>query len=69
MSRHTWRFFTYEARCRDCPWETHGRNGLGNAAQHADRTGHSVCIDVEGSIEYANDARHSRLLREKGQKP
>jgi len=63
--RHTWRFFDYEARCQDCAWETCGKNGLGNAAQHHDRTGHTVSTDVSGNVMYCDDAENERLLAKK----
>lgn len=33
------------ARCITCGWESEARNAAGNAAQHAERTGH--CVHVE----------------------
>lgn len=30
------------ARCPECGWESEARNAVGNAAQHAARTGHTV---------------------------
>ncbi len=58
MSRHTWRFFSYHVTCDGCDWKTIGKNGLGLAAQHHDRTDHSVHVTVEGGVSYLNDADH-----------
>lgn len=41
-----------EAECQDCGWGTGYRNALGNAAQHAQRTGHTVVADQCISVEY-----------------
>lgn len=30
------------ANCEDCEWNTYAKNAEGNAAQHAERTGHTV---------------------------
>lgn len=39
------------AHCQDCPWSTHGKNVLGNASQHAERTGHTVSGETLGAFE------------------
>lgn len=31
-----------EATCKECDWDTNGKNALGNASQHAEKTGHEV---------------------------
>lgn len=33
------------AECRTCGWNSEARNALGNAAQHAKRTGHEVHVE------------------------
>ncbi len=38
--------------CEDCGWESYARNGLGQANQHARRTGHTVHIEQIVSITY-----------------
>lgn len=56
MARNTWRGFRYSARCQDpaCDWELlDAKNGLGVAAQHCDRTGHDVYVDVSGTVYYS----------------
>ena len=63
--RNTWRFFDYQARCRGCEWELYSKNALGVAAQHHDRTGHSVDIEVSGCVSYLSEAEHEAALEEK----
>ena len=63
--RNTWRHFMYNVQCQGCGFNTRGVNGLGLAAQHHDRTGHTISIDVTGSVQYASDEDHARLLKEK----
>ena len=46
------------AACRDCGWNSEARNALGNAAQHAKRTGHHVVVEQTISVSY-NDPRAS----------
>ena len=67
--RHCWRFFDYSAECQDCEWQSYARNALGNAAQHHDRTGHNVNIEVQGNVSYCNDDEHERRLKAKSKKP
>jgi hypothetical protein len=33
------------ARCATCGWESDARNAMGNAAQHARRSGHEVHVE------------------------
>ncbi len=56
--RRLWTNWDYKAVCLDCEWSTHGKNGLGLAAQHHDRTGHSVNISVEGLVKYISEAEY-----------
>jgi len=63
--RHTWRYFVYDAECRDCGWRTRGKNALGLGAQHYNRTGHTVAIDVEGNVTYCGDAENARRVAAK----
>jgi hypothetical protein len=44
------------AECQDCPWKTYARNGLGNAARHADATGHYVQVEQTTLINYNRPA-------------
>ena len=64
-SRNLWRWFGYRAWCNDCDFIATKQNALGLAAQHHDRTGHDVQIEVEGHIHYASDSVNEQLLREK----
>ena len=64
--RNTESFWFYNVTCQDCGWETYGKNGLGIAAQHHDRTGHTVTIDVEGQVKYLSEMENKRELEEKG---
>ncbi len=57
--RNTWRWFSYRVFCRNCGWETEGANGLAIAAQHHDRTGHSVDAEVSGNVSYLSDEDHA----------
>lgn len=41
-----------DALCRDCPWASEARNALGNAARHADATGHMVVVEQATVVVY-----------------
>lgn len=41
-----------DARCRDCGWASEARNALGNAARHADATGHMVVVEQATVVIY-----------------
>lgn len=56
MARNTWGWIHYDARCRECGFEVSGKNALGLAAQHHDRTGHSIDVESIGNISYLSDA-------------
>jgi len=43
---------THDVECKDCEFYLDGRNGLGLAAQHHDRTGHHVIVWSIRTIEY-----------------
>jgi len=58
--RNTWRFFDYFAKCNECNWKLDSKNALGLAAQHHDRTGHSIGIEVQGHVLYLSDADHKQ---------
>lgn len=64
--RHTWTSWYYNAVCQDCGWATRGKNGLGLAAQHHDRTGHTVSTDVKGIVQYLSEAEHLRRTKAEG---
>lgn len=66
--RNLWRFFDYHVHC-ECGWEAYGVNGLGIAAQHHDRTGHTVNVGVTGSVTYASEADDARFRRDKSLPP
>lgn len=53
------------AECRDCGWTTEARNAMGNAKQHADRTGHNVWVEQTIGVSY-NDPRGLDESREEG---
>ncbi len=60
--RHTWRWMSYRVECDGCDFAPpEGRNGLGLAAKHHDRTGHSVRVECFGSVQYLNDVDHAAL--------
>jgi len=61
-TRHTWRFVDYSARCDGCDWTLYSKNALGVAAQHHDRTGHSVHVESAGCVSYLSDADHETQL-------
>lgn len=63
--RNTWRWFSYDALCEECGWRTEGKNGLGVAAQHHDRTGHSVRVEVSGGVSYLSDSDDAALKQRK----
>ncbi len=65
MSRHTWKCFTYDAECEGCDFRVISRNALGLAAQHHDKTGHSIQIEVEGHVSYLNDVDNVEAVRSK----
>lgn len=48
----------YQAQCQDCGWEQNSRAALGQAAQHHDRTGHSVRVGVESAVYYETRERY-----------
>lgn len=48
------------AQCLDCPWTTTAANGLGNAAQHHDATGHVVEAHVVRDVTYGDPAAGPR---------
>lgn len=67
MARNCWRWFDYNARCEDCEWRSYAKNALGNAAQHHDRTGHTVRTEVSGMVTYCSDEEDARLREAKGE--
>lgn len=54
--RNTWTSWNYRAHCQGCTLVMNGKNALGLAAKHHDRTGHSVLVDVLGHVSYLNAA-------------
>jgi len=45
------------AICKDCGWEYQNhKNGLALAAQHHDRTGHTVHVEIGNVVIYGNPA-------------
>ncbi len=55
-ARAYWRTrFNYTAECQGCDWWADGANGQGIAAQHHDRTGHVVRVEVTRTIYYGED--------------
>lgn len=49
------------AECRDCGWESEARNAMGNAAQHAERTGHHVVVEQAISVGFNCTTDHAAL--------
>ena len=64
--RHTWTYWYYHVECRDCGWKVEGKNGLGLAAQHHDRTGHTIVTEVEGTVSYLSEIENARRRKERG---
>ena len=52
MTRKTGSFTDYNAQCGECDWHASTRNALGLAAQHHDRTGHFVRIEMYRVVFY-----------------
>lgn len=44
------------ARCVTCGWESEAKNAAGNAAQHAERTGHQVQVEQTIGVTYNGHA-------------
>ncbi len=44
------------ASCTGCGWVCQTRNGLGLAAQHYDRTGHTVHIEITRVVIYGDES-------------
>ena len=63
--RHTWKRQELYAECQDCDWCLCAKNALGVAAQHHDRTGHSVRIEITGIISYLSEKDHQARLAER----
>ena len=34
------------ASCADCNWHTYGKNSMGNAGKHNNKTGHGVVVEM-----------------------
>lgn len=45
------------AACRECGWHSNERNALGAAAQHHDRTGHTVRVEQLTTVTYGDAAK------------
>lgn len=66
MSRHRWGFSDYRAKCDHCEWLSFGKgDGMGVSAQHHDRTGHSVRIEIRQFVQYLNEEDHLCSLEDK----
>lgn len=54
------------ARCEGCEWFASAANAQGLAAQHHDRSGHTVLVDIERSVRYgggtSGEHRHAQLV-------
>ena len=50
--RKTGRFTEYYAECHDCKFIQEGKNALGISAQHHDRTGHRISIEIRTTVMY-----------------
>ena len=62
--RRCLRWCDYRAICDDCGWECFAKNALGIAAQHHDRTGHTVIVETQGSVTYASEAYYQKWKAE-----
>lgn len=54
------------AECLECGWTSYARNAMGNAAQHATRTGHHVTVEQAISVGFNCTVDHAAL---KGKPP
>ena len=52
--RKTGRFTEYYAECHDCDFLQEGKNALGISAQHHDRTGHRISIEIRTTVMYGD---------------
>ena len=52
------------AWCTDCDWKTEGKNAMGNAAKHNQKTGHCTMVELYFSQVFGNPTE-SRLNKEK----
>lgn len=46
------------AECHMCGWSSEARNAMGNAAQHAERTGHEVSVEQTIGVTYNKRVRN-----------
>lgn len=55
--------------CEDCAWTYEGKNGVGLAAQHCDRYGHTVHFDSEGGGTFTQEGSpwHQRRQNRAGE--
>lgn len=66
--RNTWSgTVSLIVNCDGCGWQYEGKNGLGLAAQHHDRYGHSIHVDIYTVVSYLNDADHAARTVDKNE--
>jgi hypothetical protein len=54
----------YAAYCEVCGWECTAKNAQGLAAQHHDRTGHKVTVEVCRTIVYEKKEDYDKWTKE-----
>ena len=55
------------AYCCDCDWEAGTRNAQGIAAQHHDRTGHDVHVNITNVVLYGCPGGHGAKGSQRGE--
>ena len=48
------------AFCDDCDWSTEGKNAMGNAAQHHQKTGHVLQGELEQAFWVGRESKDNR---------
>ncbi len=64
--RNTDTWWEYIVTCQNCDWTAEGKNGLGIASQHHDRTGHTVYVVVHGTVSYLSEVENAKRRKERG---
>jgi tryptophanase len=54
-----------QARCTVCDWECSSKNALGVAAQHCDKHGHEVFVDIERTVGFTPREQYEARQKEK----
>jgi len=56
------------ASCYDCDWSTEGKNAMGNAAQHHQKTGHTLRGELEQAFWVGRDDEDDGATADANQK-